>query len=107
MFVFIMLNDKLPFYLPQETGISHNRSRKISMNEEGSSRVPKPLNEPKDKSDAKRDLKMGCIFCLSKFFHEPADADPYSSSICPECKEVDASSRFKNVSSEVIQHANK
>ena len=45
----------------------------------GSSRMPKPLNEPKDKSGAKRGLKTSCIFC-----HETADAEtPYSSSIHP------------------------
>ncbi|GKD21122.1 putative transcription factor C2H2 family protein, partial [Tanacetum coccineum] len=88
----------------KETSTISKRPKKIPVNGEGSSRMPKPMNEHKNKSDPKRDLKRSCVYCLDEFFREPADAEtPWP--ICPGCKKLDAFSRVKKLS-EVFQHAN-
>lgn len=70
--------------------------------------MPKPLNEPKDISNAKRDLTTRCIFCLGKFFREPEMQKPPTLRLYVQnAKKLMRLQDLKYVSSEVIQHANK
>ncbi|GKB12247.1 hypothetical protein Tco_0846170 [Tanacetum coccineum] len=78
------------------------------MNGEGSSGMLKPLNEPKDKSNPKRDLITSCIFCLGKFFRGPEIQNlPTLRLYVQNAKKLMCLQDLKYVSPEVIQHANK